>query len=628
VERLFQDVSALVAVSQDWRGDVIAPRTIGENVPVSAWHLGEHFLLAYHDWHWLRERFRRYFGEDPTEYKIEWSDLDTRCRDLASRLLRESLLDELVAKSWGTQFLPHADQPSVTPIFHAIVANHRRISLLGTSDSREIPPAGEPGSAPPQGPSWPRSFSVARHLNKQLITLWNTLEQEVRGPVMWHLRQYQRANLLASWLVAMTPLGSKESPSALIHALRSDRIVPPDIERLLSSLSVEDNIDQTRRVLHRVVAVVADFGYDNFIEDVTSDEFLGGEDSPVGSNAVMIVPGKERGAGGTTLLAVSKGSDAQAAFGFPNVMPQVNTRLRESTGKTWLVIFLVDHLSPAMLAPHLVEWRAHHRGGLPFLFLKVGTSGRDLAPVGLPAPLVEQERLLEMELRLEMMERRRHDLERRLTALEAHQQSAFIDFQKFLKIEQMLLARVRALQDEEVHRRAQLDEMERHLMMKSEELRATETRLAMVEQEERRQVEVARLRLESQEADSPHKTPPIPGERGSYVLWLLPALVPTPRFVHFSWGESSEPMSFKIRDFIDKVMQHHPGGEPRKEGGFNITECPLDRDGVWRSATMWIPAQQDLLHPVSDFDWWEAMLREMTANPDQYARRSLLPWRP
>jgi hypothetical protein len=156
----------------------------------------------------------------------------------------------------------------------------------------------------------------------------------------------------------------------------------PSIESFVEQLNVassERNL--VSHVLRRLQAAVAEFGYDSFVEDLTSGEFLGGGDSPVGTNAINVIPSNGKGACCAVLLAVSKGD--KKGIGFPAVMKQVREHLIRCIDKTRVVIFLCDHWFPAILNDHLGDLRAHYDRGVRFLFLMVGTPGRVFAPVAL-----------------------------------------------------------------------------------------------------------------------------------------------------------------------------------------------------------------------------------------------------
>jgi hypothetical protein len=154
----------------------------------------------------------------------------------------------------------------------------------------------------------------------------------------------------------------------------------PSIEQFVTGLNVEQ---EERRiingVLNRIQAAIAEIGYDNFVEDVTSGEFLGGPDTPIGSGDINVIPGHANGVCCTTLLAVSKGE--KRTVGFPSVMRQVREHLIRCMEKTRVVIILCDYWRPDMLNDHFGDLRAHYDRGVRFLFLLVGTPGRAVSAV-------------------------------------------------------------------------------------------------------------------------------------------------------------------------------------------------------------------------------------------------------
>jgi hypothetical protein len=81
------------------------------------------------------------------------------------------------------------------------------------------------------------------------------------------------------------------------------------------------------------------------------------------------------------LLGVSRGNKKGAALSFGKIMTQVKAHLIDCADRTRVVIFLCDLWSPDLLDEHLEELRAHHRRGVRFLFLLVGTPDRAVAPV-------------------------------------------------------------------------------------------------------------------------------------------------------------------------------------------------------------------------------------------------------
>jgi hypothetical protein len=388
---LYDDVHDLVFdpdfEREDWQRTTFAPRTLGEGIPVELWYLAEHFLLAWNDWHGLRDRYLSYFGQPAERFQNSWNNLDTRCRGLADQLLRDANLDKLVADSWK---IPPAfeavtgdsEHPSAKRVYHNIVANHRRVSLVVSAEAWGDATSEESERVTSRNQNWPQALEITQRLNAGLISSWPQLPRQVREDAVWHLQRYRRSNLLGSWLLETTPLATIRPQSALLHVSALERTMPPTIEDFIRGLNVEENDRQTAaRVLHRLTEAIGEFGYEGFIADVSSGEFLGGQDSPVGSNGINLIPSKDKGECCTVLLAVSKGADKRTALGFPKIMSQVKTHLIDCTDKTRVVIVLCDNWSPTTLDDHLDELRAHHRRGVRFLFLMAGTPGRAVAPV-------------------------------------------------------------------------------------------------------------------------------------------------------------------------------------------------------------------------------------------------------
>ena len=107
-----------------------------------------------------------------------------------------------------------------------------------------------------------------------------------------------------------------DTRSAFLHAVKAEEHVPPSIELFVQQLNIETGEKQTvSRVLRRVEAAISEIGYDSFLEDLSSAEFLGGNDTPVGSDAINLIPGHGKTVCCTTLLAVSQGDNK--AIGFP-----------------------------------------------------------------------------------------------------------------------------------------------------------------------------------------------------------------------------------------------------------------------------------------------------------------------
>lgn len=384
VDRLYADLQPPVFSRQDWKASVYARRSIGEETRVEVSYLAEHFLLAWNDWWGLCGRYLRYFGQSEEKLPRTWRTLGTRCRVLADQIGRDNLLDQLVSHNWmmpaaASRLMGHDDRSAKT-LFHAMVMNHRRLTVLLVLDSPlEDSHAGRK-TITPDRPVLPETSDIVQRLNYALIDEWNELPGKMRENALWYLRNYQRANLAVSWLEDGAATLDDRPRSAFLYALISEKRVLPSIDEFVQHLEVDANERQTvSRVLRRLDAAIVEMGYENFVEDVTSSEFLGGPDSPVGTDAINVIPGDGPTTCCTTLLAVSQGE--KKAIGFPSIMKQVRAHLIRCINKTRVVIVLCDHWKPDMLDEHVEDLRAHHERGVGFLFLMVGTPGRVIAPV-------------------------------------------------------------------------------------------------------------------------------------------------------------------------------------------------------------------------------------------------------
>src|SRR5271166_5709435 len=97
VQKLQKDLHPATLSRRDWKDNVFARQTLGEEIEIELWYLAEHFLLAWHDWHGLSERFPRYFGEPEQPFPATWRRLDADCIVLADQLLRNKQLDDVVS---------------------------------------------------------------------------------------------------------------------------------------------------------------------------------------------------------------------------------------------------------------------------------------------------------------------------------------------------------------------------------------------------------------------------------------------------------------------------------------------------------------------------------------------------
>lgn len=384
LQQLFDDVYAPAFARQDWKGNVFARRSLGDGVQVELWYLAEHFLLAWNDWYGTRVRYLRYFGQPSERFPRVWERFHSKCKGLAEQMLQDDALDELIRQSWVMDSPVSGAQQDAAPrdVYHLLVTNHRRVDLLLRATAWVDEPVERVEKSPPRRPIWPRCMDEAVQLNDRSLRVWGELSRQAREVCLWHVRQYSRANLLASWLVTASHLDTARPVSALLQVLNQEPTMHPTVEDFARQTEIEDrDRHMIHRVLHRVTDAIREFGYEGFCEDVAAGDFLAGDDSPVGSGEINVIPSRHGGECRTTLLAVSRGNKRGAPLSVEKVMTQVKTHLIDCTGRTRVVIFLCDLWSPDLLADHLEELRAHHRRGVRFLFLLVGLPDRVVAPV-------------------------------------------------------------------------------------------------------------------------------------------------------------------------------------------------------------------------------------------------------
>jgi hypothetical protein len=155
----------------------------------------------------------------------------------------------------------------------------------------------------------------------------------------------------------------------------------PGLESPLSGSAV--------KLLDRLKAAIGELGYDAVIEDLSSPELIGGEDSLLASNEVMVIPGYLEDAARPIVLAATKGWGGNAPRTFAKVMRQVKARLIEANGAIGVVIVFCDCWDSASFEEeHREELRAFAKNGVRFGFFLVGVSQSSLVaiPVGFDGP--------------------------------------------------------------------------------------------------------------------------------------------------------------------------------------------------------------------------------------------------
>ncbi len=367
-------------------------RSLGDGVRVHAWSLAEYFLLAWEDWHGLLGRYLRYFGRATEELPARWQGLAAQCEDLGARMFHDPALSEVIAGAWKV-LLTDARSPgqngqaaSLETICQEIVLNHRRLALLLDRPQSGERVLDEPMPARPGGDGWSRCLEVIRRLNSTLLGGWRELSRPDREEGIWQFRHYRRANLLASWLLAGGPFDGERSLSPLLQILSSETPMVSWIDKTAALLQTEGADSPTvHAVLGRIAAAVGDFSYDDFVQDVCAGTFHGGADSPLGTDAINLIPSKNRDTPRAILLAVSRGD--KKALGFTTIMRQVREHLIDFQDTTRIVIVLCDQWTKTTLEEHRRDLRAHYRRGVRFVFLLAGSPGTVLAP--LPVDLLQ-----------------------------------------------------------------------------------------------------------------------------------------------------------------------------------------------------------------------------------------------
>jgi hypothetical protein len=140
--------------------------------------------------------------------------------------------------------------------------------------------------------------------------------------------------------------------------------------------------DAAAKLLARLQKAIAELGYATFLEDSLSPDLMGGEDSLLGTDSVMVVPGHQPDSSQPILLALTSGWNGKGALSFTKVLRQAKTRLVEARGAIKLVVVLCDTWQSATFNDEQrEELGAHFRNGVKFLFLLVGVPDRGLVPV-------------------------------------------------------------------------------------------------------------------------------------------------------------------------------------------------------------------------------------------------------
>jgi hypothetical protein len=135
------------------------------------------------------------------------------------------------------------------------------------------------------------------------------------------------------------------------------------------------------RLLDRLKAAIGELGYEAVVEDLISDDLIGGDDSLLASDEVMVIPGDMDDANRPILLAVSRGWNGKDPLSFTRVMRPVKARLTAAKGAVQYVVVCDAWDTPAFEEEHREELEAHARQGVRFRFVMMGVPDRVIGAV-------------------------------------------------------------------------------------------------------------------------------------------------------------------------------------------------------------------------------------------------------
>jgi hypothetical protein len=136
------------------------------------------------------------------------------------------------------------------------------------------------------------------------------------------------------------------------------------------------------RLLDRLEAAIGELGYRAVVEGLISHDLIDGDDSPLASHEVMVIPGHMDDDSRPILLAVTRGWSGKDALSFTRVMHQIKARLTAARGGIEHVVVFCDAWdTPGFEEEHREELEAHARQGVHFHFVMVGVPDRLFVPI-------------------------------------------------------------------------------------------------------------------------------------------------------------------------------------------------------------------------------------------------------
>jgi hypothetical protein len=152
-------------------------------------------------------------------------------------------------------------------------------------------------------------------------------------------------------------------------------------------LSLEPSAEESassslERLMERLEAAIGELGYEAVVEDLISDDLIGGDDSLLASDEVMVIPGHMEDESRPILLAATRGWNGKDALSLTRVMRQIKARLTAARGGIKHVVVFCDAWdTPAFEEEHREELEAHARQGVHFHFVMVGVPDRLFVPI-------------------------------------------------------------------------------------------------------------------------------------------------------------------------------------------------------------------------------------------------------
>lgn len=393
LRHLYQDVKDSSFARLGWDTEVRARRTLGTDETIEHWFLVEHFLISWSNWRGLLDRFARYFGQSGDSFPKTWAQFISGCDVLVFELARERELDQIVAKSWTLPDLVLNGRPKrrgydIASIYTQIASSHERADLMVRAAHIEPKFPKKEGVAKrpsrevvvPDRVAFGMARSVVFEQNERLLERWHDLPRPVQDQVWVHLRHYLHSVLGVSWLVDSTP-----GVSALLSISWRKQPMSVSLQQPTGLAGLDSPLSgSVTRLLDRLKAAIGELGYEAVIEDLASPELLGGDDSLLGSDDVMVLPGHPADEQRPILLAVTNGWGGKESRSFAKVMRQVKARLIEARGTIQVVVVFSDCWDSASFQEeHREELSAHERNGVRFLFFMIGVPDRVIVPLPL-----------------------------------------------------------------------------------------------------------------------------------------------------------------------------------------------------------------------------------------------------